>query len=74
MIPKKGTANSLKDFRPISLNNRLSLYFTTILDNKLSAHAVLNKLLDDAQFGFLKNRSTAHASFTLKTVLTKYVD
>ena len=54
MIPKKHQVLHPSKFRPITLNNRLSLCFTSLLEQKLTDFAQLHNLLGFEQFGIYK--------------------
>ena len=38
MLPKKSTVDTHSEFRPITLNDRLGLCFTYLIEKKLVAH------------------------------------
>ena len=60
MIPKKGGAEDLKDFRPISLVGSLYKLLAKVLANKLKR--VMDKLVNRAQNAFVGGRQILDAS------------
>ena len=59
-IFKAGDRTSCDNYRPISLLSSISKVLEKIVAKALVNHLENNKLLDDNQFGFLRNRSTIH--------------
>jgi len=55
MIPKKGEAKEVKDFRLISILNASVKIMSKVLDKRI--REVLGNLIDDHQTWFLKGRS-----------------
>ena len=55
MIPKKGEAKEVKDFRLISILNASVKIMSKVLDKRI--REVLGNLIDDRQTWFLKGRS-----------------
>lgn len=60
-IHKKGVTNDIGNYRPISILPGFSNVFKTILHNRLSSFSDRHSLLNAAQFGFRKHRSTEAA-------------
>ena len=59
LIPKKGEAEDLKDFRPISLLGNLYKLFAKVLANRLKR--VVSTVVSDAQNAFVKYRQILNA-------------
>ena len=55
LIPKVGSPESVKDYRPISLQNVLFKIFTKVLANRLKP--LMEGLIDPTQSAFIKGRS-----------------
>ena len=60
LIPKKGGAEDLKDFRPISLMGSLYKLFAKVLANKLKK--VVGKIDSKSQNAFVEERQILDAS------------
>ena len=73
-IHKKGLKNDPSNFRPISLTSILCRILEKIIHNKLIHHLMQNKLISDAQHGFLQRRSTLSQQVKLLNTLTKNYD
>ena len=58
LIPKKGGAKDLKDFRPISLVASLYKLLAKVLANKLKK--VVGKVVSEAQNAFMEAKSLTH--------------
>ena len=58
-IHKKGSRNSLKNYRPISLLSVLGKLYEKIIVEKMSAFFDDNQLISTKQYGFRKSRSTS---------------
>ncbi|WOL15437.1 hypothetical protein Cni_G24218 [Canna indica] len=56
LIPKKEGANTINDFRPISLENNIVKIFSKLLANILAIH--MKSLIDNKQGAFTQGRST----------------
>ena len=54
LVPKKGGAEDLKDFRPISLMGSLYKLLANVLANRLKK--VLRKVITESQNAFLEGR------------------
>ena len=54
LVPKKGGAEDLKDFRPISLVGSLYKLLANVLANRLKK--VLRKMITESQNAFLEGR------------------
>ena len=59
LIPKKGKAEDLKDFKPISLVGGLYKWLTKVLANRLKR--VLAKVISTSQNAFVKGRQIMDA-------------
>ena len=59
LIPKKGGAKELKDFRPICLVGGLYKWLTKVFANRLKL--VLGKLISKVQHAFVKGRQILDA-------------
>ena len=60
-IPKSGDPHKIDNYRPISLLPLPGKILEKIVHTQLSSHLEQNELLSNSQFGFRKQRSTAHA-------------
>ena len=67
LIPKKGEAEDLKDFRPISLLGRLYKLLAKVLANCLKR--VVGTLVFDAQNAFVKGRHILNTSLTANEII-----
>ena len=61
-----------RNYRPICVNSILSKLITRIITIRLTEIVERENLLEDAQFGFRKKRSTLDAVVVLNTVITGY--
>ena len=57
-IYKKGDASQVSNYRPISLLPAMCRLFERILADDINFHLHHNRLITDAQYGFVKGRST----------------
>ena len=64
-LHKKGDKNNPDNYRGISLLSILSKVFTHIINSRLTHWTERNSVLNDAQAGFRKGRSTIDHMFTL---------
>jgi hypothetical protein len=62
---KSGNKEDASNFRPISILPALSKIFEKIILDQLVTHFSTNKLFHEAQFGFIKGRSTTDAGVML---------
>ena len=69
LIFKKGNANDLGNFRPISLLNSMYKIFASVLQKRLAATTEEN--LQPTQFGFRRKKSTADALHCVRRVIDK---
>ena len=60
-LPKSGNLRSILNWRPITLLPIIGKVIEKILHRQLLNHAEDNSIIDDSQYGFLPNRSTAMA-------------
>jgi exonuclease III len=73
-IFKKGSAENLENFRPISLISTFSKIMEKAMYNRLTEFLTDNKIIFHQQFGFLKGKSTTHAVFHLTKLITDALD
>ena len=59
LVPKKGGAEDLKDFRPISLVGSLYKLLAKVLANRIKK--VLGKVISESQNAFVEGRQILHA-------------
>ena len=71
-IHKKGDNTDVNNYRGIAIGSCLSKLFLTIINNRIVNHLEENNLLDDAQFGFRKGRSTVDNIYILNTLINKH--
>ena len=57
-IYKKGDASQVSNYRPISILPAMCRLFERILADDINFHLHHNRLITDAQYGFVKGRST----------------
>ena len=69
LIFKKGNANELGNYRPISLLNTMYKLFAAVIQRRMADK--LDHHLQKTQFGFRKNRSTADALHCIRRVIDK---
>ena len=69
LIFKKGNANDLGNYRPISLLNIMYKIFAAVLQRRLAK--ALDERLQETQFGFRRRRSTADAIHCVRRVIDK---
>lgn len=67
LIPKKEGAESISDFRPISLLNGVYKIVTKVLANRLGK--VIQSLIDPIQSAFLAGKSTLHSVATAQELI-----
>ena len=67
LVPKKGGAEDIKDFRPISLVNSLYKLIAKVLANRLKK--VMSKLVNTAQNAFVARRQILDASLIANEVI-----
>ena len=67
LIPKKGEAEDLKDFKPISLLGSLYKLLATVLANRLKR--VGGTIVSDAQNAFVKGRQILNASLIANEII-----
>ena len=60
-IPKTGNSRKAENYRPISLLPLPGFFLEKLIHTQLSFYLEENELLSNSQFGFRKQRSTAHA-------------
>lgn len=70
-IFKKGAADDLSNYRPISLLPIISKVIEKCIANKITSFFEVNHLFSDHQFGFRKNRGTVRGALDL---LSKIMD
>ena len=67
LIFKKGDTSKLNNYRPISLLNSMYKIFTAVLQKRMSEK--LDPFLQKTQYGFRRNKSTAHAVHIIRRIL-----
>ncbi len=70
-VYKKGSADDIKNYRPISVLPVLSKVVETAIKNQLCTYFESNSLLNDAQHGFRRGRSTTTAVLSLASRITE---
>ena len=70
-LHKGDSVLSVSNYRPISLLPIFSKIFERIIYNQFIAYIEENKILDELQFGFQRNKSTEHAIYAIMTNLTE---
>jgi hypothetical protein len=71
LIHKKGPAELLSNYRPLTVNISMYGIYSRILNNRLSTVTETHNLLGEVQSGFRKGRSAADNLFVLNTILAK---
>ena len=64
-IPKKGSLNNIKNYRPITILNSISKIFDAILYKRLYDFFSKNNLFSKYQFGFLRKKGIEQAAMNL---------
>ena len=67
LIPKRGGAEDLKDFKPISLTGNIYKLIAKVLANRLKK--VMNKSVNSAQISFVEGRQILDASLIVNEVI-----
>ena len=70
-IHKKGDPSLSDNYRGISLLSIISKVYTFVLNNRLKQWSEENNIINDAQEGFRKGRSTINHIFTLHALIEK---
>lgn len=70
LIPKIKGANTLKDYRPISLCNITYKIITKIISNRLKP--IMNTLIGPCQSSFLKNRQATDNAIIVQETMTHF--
>ena len=73
-IYKKGDANSLENYRPISILPSVSKVFEKIMYNQIDDFFNTHKLFYNSQYGFRKRHSTEHAALELTNKIISNMD
>lgn len=73
-IHKGGDSHQLNNYRPISILPQFSKILEKLFDARLESFIDKHNLLSDCQYGFRKNRSTAHALIDLTEEVTNNID
>ena len=71
LIHKKGPAELLSNYRPLTVNISMYGIYSRMLNNRLSTVTEYHNLLGEVQSGFRKDRSAADNLFVLNTILAK---
>ena len=71
LIHKKGQAELLSNYRPVTVNISMYGIYSRVLNNRLSTVTEAHDLLGEVQAGFRKGRSAADNLFVLNTILAK---
>ena len=71
LIHKKGPAELLSNYRPLTVNISMYGIYSRMLNNRLGTVTEEHNLLGEVQSGFRKNRSAADNLFVLNTILAK---
>lgn len=67
LIYKKGDTSKYSNYRPMSLLNSMYKLFAAIIQKRLAAK--LDKHLQQTQYGFRANRSTADALYLIRRIM-----
>jgi len=73
-IFKTGDKSKITNYRPISVLNSFSKIYEKVFLNRLNVHLSKLNILQDAQFGFRKNRSTQLALLSFIDTVTEALD
>ena len=68
LIFKRDKASDIKNYRPISLTNAMYKIYTSRVHKRLEE--VRDQVLQGVQYGFRKQKSTAHAILIIRRLLT----
>lgn len=66
LLPKIKVPQKVQDFRPISLINSIAKLLTKVLKNRIEP--LVDKLIDDHQFGFVKKSQAAESILLVNEV------
>ena len=69
-LPKKGSANNIKNFRPISLIDSVSKIFEKVILDKISNFCEDHNIVQNNQFGFKKAHGTLHTLIKFQSDVT----
>ena len=73
-IFKKGSKREAGNYRPVSLTSVVCKMMETILRDKIMNHLLTNKLISDAQYGFLPGRSCTLQLLNMLDIWTQQLD
>ena len=71
LIHKRGSRDTLVNYRPLTVIVSLSGLYSRVLNGRLAKVVETHKLLGEVQNGFRKGRSSSDNSFILDTILWK---
>ena len=70
-IFKSGDANLAQNYRVITISNILSKVYSQVLLNRMTKWADMHDVMNNAQFGFKKGKSTTDCIFILHSITSK---
>ena len=70
-IFKSGDANLAQNYRGITISNILSKVYSQILLNRMTKWADMHDVMNNAQFGYQKGKSTTDCIFILHSIISK---
>ena len=73
-VPKKGDLSDVNNYRGITLTSIFSKLYSQILDTRLRSWAEENKIINDNQFGFRKNKSTVDCLYILQAIVNRQLN
>ena len=73
-LHKKGAANNVSNYRPISLLSIFSKIFEKVMYKRLYTFLEINEVLHSLQFGFRIKHSTLHTLISMTETIRKTID
>ena len=62
-VHKGGNKEDVKNYRPISILSSLNKIFEKLIHSRINLFLDANNIINNAQYGFIKRKSTTHATY-----------